>query len=38
MSDYIGLLKTSHSANFYFGIIPGLKGFGLNYESVYVCG
>ena len=36
--DYIGLVKTDHSANFYFRIIPETKGFGLNYESVNVCG
>lgn len=38
MSDYIGLVKTSHHANFYFRIIPETKGFGLNYESVNICG
>lgn len=38
MSDYIGLVETGHSANFYFRIIPETKGFGLNYESVNVCG
>lgn len=38
MSDYIGLVKTDHQANFYFRIIPETKGFGLNYESVNVCG
>ena len=36
--DYMGLVKTDHTANFYFRIIPELKGFGLNYESVNVCG
>jgi hypothetical protein len=36
--DYIGLVKTGHTANFYFRIIPELQGFGLNYESVNVCG
>jgi hypothetical protein len=36
--DYIGLVKTDHTANFYFRIIPETKGFGLNYESVNVCG
>ncbi|KAJ5088932.1 hypothetical protein N7532_007616 [Penicillium argentinense] len=38
MSDYVGLVKTDHTANFYFRIIPEIKGFGLNYESVNVCG
>ncbi|KAJ5330436.1 hypothetical protein N7476_000219 [Penicillium atrosanguineum] len=38
MSDYIGLVKTDHTANFYFRIIPEVKGFGLNYESVNICG
>lgn len=38
MSDYIGLVKTGHTANFYFRIIPETKGFGLNYESVNICG
>ncbi|KAJ5204877.1 uncharacterized protein N7498_005756 [Penicillium cinerascens] len=37
-SDYIGLVKTDHTANFYFRIIPEIKGFGLNYESVNICG
>jgi hypothetical protein len=36
--DYIGLVKTDHTANFYFRIIPESQGFGLNYESVNVCG
>lgn len=36
--DYIGLVKTDHTANFYFRIIPETQGFGLNYESVNVCG
>lgn len=36
--DYMGLVKTGHTANFYFRIIPETKGFGLNYESVNVCG
>jgi hypothetical protein len=36
--DYIGLVETDHTANFYFRIIPELQGFGLNYESVNVCG
>ena len=36
--DYIGLVKTDHTANFYFRVIPETNGFGLNYESVNVCG
>lgn len=36
--DYVGLVKTDHTANFYFRIIPELYSFGLNYESVNVCG
>jgi hypothetical protein len=38
MNDYFGLVKTGHEANFYFRIIPELKGFELNYESVNACG
>jgi hypothetical protein len=38
MNDFFGLVKTGHEANFYFRIIPELKGFGLNYESVNACG
>ncbi|OBR07103.1 hypothetical protein CH63R_08624 [Colletotrichum higginsianum IMI 349063] len=38
LEDYIGLAKTDHNANFYWRIIPELYGFGLNYESVDVCG
>jgi hypothetical protein len=37
-SDYIGLVKDGHKADFYYRIIPEIKGFGLNYESVDVCG
>lgn len=36
--DYIGLVKDGHTADFYFRIIPEVKGFGLNYESVDVSG
>lgn len=36
--DYFGLVKTDHTANFYFCIIPEVRGFGLNYESVNTCG
>lgn len=38
LGDYMGLVKTDHTANFYFRIIPEIKGFGLNYESVDICG
>ncbi|KGO68426.1 hypothetical protein PITC_070510 [Penicillium italicum] len=38
MSDYMGLVKTGHTPNFYFRIIPETQGFGLNYESVNLCG
>jgi hypothetical protein len=38
MSEYIGFEETDHYANFYFRIIPELKGFGTNYENVDVCG
>lgn len=38
LKDYIGLVKTGHKANFYWRIIPETNGYGLNYESVDVCG
>lgn len=38
MSDYIGLVKTDHNANFYFRIIPEIRGFGLNYARVNIYG
>ncbi|TDZ22216.1 hypothetical protein Cob_v004930 [Colletotrichum orbiculare MAFF 240422] len=38
LEDYIGFAETDHSANFYYRIIPELYGFGLNYESVDICG
>ncbi|KAI0124158.1 hypothetical protein BJ170DRAFT_735867 [Xylariales sp. AK1849] len=38
MDDFIGFAETGHSANFYYRIIPEEKGFGLNYESVNICG
>ena len=38
MSDYMGLVKTGNHPNFYYRIIPEVKGFGLNYESVDICG
>ncbi|KAE8387086.1 hypothetical protein BDV23DRAFT_186659 [Aspergillus alliaceus] len=37
-TEYIGLVKDGHKADFYYRIIPELQGFGLNYESVDVCG
>lgn len=37
-NEVIRLVKTEHTANFYYRIIPELYGFGLNYESVDVCG
>jgi hypothetical protein len=36
--DYFGLVKTDHTANFYFRIIPEVRGFGLGYESINTCG
>lgn len=38
MADYMGLVKTDSHPNFYFRIIPEVRGFGLNYESVDICG
>lgn len=38
MTDFIGFAETGYSANFYYRIIPEVRGFGLNYESVDVCG
>ncbi|KZL66149.1 hypothetical protein CT0861_11227, partial [Colletotrichum tofieldiae] len=38
MDDFIGFAETDRHANFYFRIIPELRGFGLNYESVDICG
>ncbi|PIG84697.1 hypothetical protein AARAC_011446 [Aspergillus arachidicola] len=38
ISDFIGVVETGHTANFYFRIIPEHKGYGLNYESVDICG
>jgi hypothetical protein len=38
MNEYFGLVKTDHQANFYFRIIPEVRGFGLDYESVNACG
>lgn len=38
LDDYIGFAETDHSANFFYRIIPEIKGFGLNYETVDVCG
>lgn len=38
MHDMIGFVETEHDANFYYRIIPETKGYGLNYESVDICG
>jgi hypothetical protein len=38
IDDVIGFVKTNDKANFYWRIIPELKGFGTNYESVNICG
>jgi hypothetical protein len=38
MTDFIGLAQDGYNANFYYRIIPEVRGFGLNYESVDVCG
>jgi hypothetical protein len=38
INELIGFVKTSNQANFYWRIIPEIQGFGLNYESVDVCG
>jgi hypothetical protein len=38
INELIGFAKTSNKANFYWRIIPEIQGFGLNYESVDVCG
>ncbi|CAI7663115.1 unnamed protein product [Penicillium palitans] len=38
MADYMGLVRTDRHPNFYFRIIPEVRGFGLNYESVDICG
>lgn len=38
MTDYIGFEEENGKANFYFRIIPEIRGFGTNYESVDICG
>lgn len=38
MTDFIGLAQDGYNANFYYRIIPEVRGFGLNYESVDICG
>ncbi|GMG22274.1 unnamed protein product [Aspergillus oryzae] len=38
MDDFIGFAETEHAANFYYRIIPEIKGFGTNYETVDICG
>ncbi|GAB1197492.1 hypothetical protein APSETT444_006787 [Aspergillus pseudonomiae] len=37
MDDFIGFAETEHAANFYYRIIPEIKGFGTNYETVDIC-
>jgi hypothetical protein len=37
-TDVIGFTSVNHQANFYYRIIPEIRGFGLNYESVDICG
>lgn len=38
LHDMIGFLKTDHTANFYYRLIPENSDYGLNYESVDSCG
>ncbi|KAE8422845.1 hypothetical protein BDV36DRAFT_291010 [Aspergillus pseudocaelatus] len=38
MDDFIGFAETEHAANFYYRIIPEIKGFGTNYDTVDICG
>lgn len=38
MTDFIGFAETDHNANFYYRIIPESRSFGLDYESVDICG
>ncbi|XRM44306.1 hypothetical protein ABZX51_007453 [Aspergillus tubingensis] len=38
MNDFIGFAETEHAANFYYRIIPEVRGFGTNYETVDICG
>lgn len=38
MTDFIGLAQDGYNANLYYRIIPEVRGFGLNYESVDICG
>jgi hypothetical protein len=38
MTDMIGFAKNGDKANFYHRIIPESGHFGLNYESVDICG
>jgi hypothetical protein len=38
MTDFIGFAEEGYQANFYYRIIPEIRGFGLNYESVDICG
>ncbi|RLL97478.1 hypothetical protein CFD26_106686 [Aspergillus turcosus] len=36
--DFSGFAETEHAANFSYRIIPEIRGFGTNYETVDVCG
>lgn len=38
MNEFIGFAETEHAANFYYRIIPAIRRFGTNYETVDVCG
>jgi hypothetical protein len=38
MSEYIGFVADKEKANFYFRFIPEFREFGMNFESVDVCG
>lgn len=38
LQDLIGFVDTGHDSNFYHRTIPEIANFGLNYESVDVCG
>ncbi|UKZ72192.1 uncharacterized protein TrAtP1_013131 [Trichoderma atroviride] len=38
MTDFIGLAQDGYNVNFYYRVIPEVRGFGLNYESVDICG
>ncbi|KAE8334460.1 hypothetical protein BDV24DRAFT_156834 [Aspergillus arachidicola] len=36
INNFIGFAETEHAANFYYRIIPEIKGFGTNYETVNI--